>query len=141
MITVGVDLAAQPQNTAIARLHWRDGQAHAELVQLDADDEVVIEAVGTSVVTGIDCPLGWPETFLTFLSSQRRGTLNPPPDPGVEWRRGLAYRRTDFAVHELTNHWPLSVATDRIGLTAMRAVSILARLVAAGMAVDRAGGG
>lgn len=141
MITVGVDLAAQPLKTAIARLHWRAGRARAGLVQLDVDDDLVIGAIGTAAVTGIDCPFGWPETFLAFLSDQRGGSPSPVVESGLEWRRGLAYRRTDFAVHELTNRWPLSVATDRIGLTAMRAVSILARLEAAGTAVDRAGGG
>jgi hypothetical protein len=56
-------------------------------------------------------------------------------------RRRLAYRATDRAVREATGLQPLSVAADRIGLTAMRAAGLLAGLATAGQPVDRTGSG
>lgn len=55
-------------------------------------------------------------------------------------RRRLAYRHTDREVQR-DGHAPLSVAADRIGLTAMRAAVILQQLAAAGAPVDRSGAG
>lgn len=40
-----------------------------------------------------------------------------------------------------TGRWPLSVSTDRLGLTAMRCAGLLAQLGARGIPVDRAGAG
>jgi hypothetical protein len=53
----------------------------------------------------------------------------------------LAYRETDRVTRFVTGLVPLSVATDRIGLAAMRCAGLLARLAAAGCPVDRAGAG
>ena len=39
MLTVGVDLAAEPEGTALARIEWRDGQAVVLDVTQGADDE------------------------------------------------------------------------------------------------------
>ena len=44
-------------------------------------------------------------------------------------------------MRERTGLTPLSVAADRIGLTAMRAAGTLSRLAAEGRPVDRAGNG
>ena len=48
---------------------------------------------------------------------------------------------TDEAVRDAIGRWPLSVAADRIGHTAMRAAALLARLADDGHAVDRRGAG
>ncbi len=141
MICVGIDLATEARNTAMARLRWRDGSALVEHVQVGVDDEEIVDAVRSADIAGIDCPLGWPEDFLDFLAAQRSGSMGAPDDSGIAWRRSLAYRRTDVVVHEVTGRWPLSVATDRIGLTAMRAVALLAALDAIGVNVDRSGRG
>lgn len=59
---------------------------------------------------GIDCPLGWPDEFAAFLAAWSSGTFVAPVDiAGKEWRRRLAYRRTD------------EVVRARLGLTARAA--------------------
>jgi hypothetical protein len=62
------------------------------------------------------------------LQEHHAGHVVAPQEvAGRDWRRKLAYRATDRAVRERTGLTPLSVAADRIGLTAMRAAGILSR--------------
>ena len=134
--TVGVDLAAQAKHTAVAVVDWDAGAARLADVEIPADDDVVLRrSVGADKV-GIDCPLGWPEPFVEFLRAHRAGAPATVP----EWR-SLAYRRTDAHVRAVTGLTPLSVATDRIGLTAMRAARLEGRLAGCGHDVRRDGGG
>jgi predicted nuclease with RNAse H fold len=142
MLTVGVDLAAEPETTAIACLDWSRGRASLRDLVLGAGDDQIVEAIKQADKAGIDCPLGWPAPFVEFVSAHQHGNVNVPPGlPGRDWRRRLAYRLTDLAAHEVTGRWPLSVAADRIGRTAMRAAGLLARLAADGDPVDRTGTG
>ena len=62
-----------------------------------------------------------------------------PATGDLAWRRQLAYRETDRVVTELTGARPLSVATDRLGMTALRCAVLLQRLAADGRVVDRSG--
>ncbi|MFF5988537.1 DUF429 domain-containing protein [Prauserella flavalba] len=142
MRTVGVDLAAEPPSTAVAVLDWGPGGARVTDTELPADDDAVLRHAEHADKVGIDCPLGWPDTFAGFLQAQREDPagLDCGP-PGAAWRRSLAYRHTDERVRELTGLVPLSVATDRIGLTAMRAVRLQALLAQRGHPVDRTGSG
>lgn len=59
----------------------------------------------------------------------------------MDWRRRLAYRETDREIRILTGRWPLSVSTDRLGLTAMHCAALLESLGDRIGRVDRAGGG
>lgn len=127
MLTVGVDLAAQPERTAIAYLGWSAGRASLRGLVVGANDDTIVEAVRQADKVGIDCPLGWPVPFVEFVTAHQAGNVSIPPDlPGRDWRRRLAYRLTDLAVREATGQRPLSVAADRIGHTAMRAAGLLA---------------
>lgn len=45
MITAGVDLAAQPERTAVATINWTAGHAVIEDVARPADDNVILQAV------------------------------------------------------------------------------------------------
>jgi predicted nuclease with RNAse H fold len=142
VLTVGVDLAAESEGTAIACLEWSPGHARLRGLLLGAEDRQILEVVKRADKAGIDCPLGWPAPFIEFVSAHQHGNVAVPAElAGRDWRRRLAYRCTDVAVHELTGRWPLSVAADRIGHTAMRAAGLLARLAADGQPVDRAGAG
>lgn len=142
MFTAGVDLAAEPAGTALAIVEWRDSRA--VLVELSCgvgDDVIVAAAAGMSKI-GIDCALGWPREFVDFLVQHSRVTdSHSDVDGGMQWRRRLAYRETDRQVREVTGRWPLSVATDRLGVTALRAAGLLSRLGQAGVNVDRSGEG
>lgn len=141
MITVGVDFAAQPRNTVIARIEWAPGAARVTTIITPATDADILAAITGADAVGIDVPFGWPDAFIDFLSAQRADAHTPVLDGQDEWRRNLAYRLTDRVVAAQHSKWPLSVATDRIALPTMRAASLLAAIRDDGEPVDRAGGG
>jgi predicted nuclease with RNAse H fold len=142
MRTVGVDLAADPASTAVASVDWSAGRAGVTKLVLPADDPAVLDAVAGADKAGIDCPLGWPDAFVSFVTEHRTGHVRVPDGvAGRDWRRGLAFRYTDEAVREAIGLIPLSVAADRIGHPAMRCAGLLAGLAARGVPVDRDGSG
>lgn len=141
MRTLGVDLAAEAATTAIATIDWSPAGAAVHHVRVSVEDDVLVDAVRGATRTGIDCPLGWPEEFVTFLTAFATGTLAAPVSTGKAWRRRLAYRRTDEVVRERLGLVPLSVAADRIAHPALRCAGVLARLAALGTPVQRDGSG
>ncbi|MFI8633356.1 DUF429 domain-containing protein [Microbacterium sp. NPDC077663] len=139
MITTGVDLAAQPARTAVAVVDWRAAGAELTTLRLgNTDDEVVRLAHGSARV-GIDCAFGWPDEFVAYVAAHTRGEPPHPDLRGITGRRRLAYRETDRAIQSRTGRLPLSVSTDRLGLTAMRCADLLAAFADAGDTVDRSG--
>ena len=141
MLTAGIDLAAEDTNTAVAWIRWTATGAILEKLIVGAGDDDLLRAAAADKA-GIDCPLGWPEPFVEFIIAHHRGELAAPTDLiGRDWRRSLAWRRTDVVTHELTGRLSLSVAADRIAHTAMRCAALLARLAEDGQPVDRSGGG
>jgi predicted nuclease with RNAse H fold len=142
MLTAGVDLAAEPKNTGMATIVWSADRAEVVDLAIDVDDAGIVLAAGNVAKMGIDCPLGWPDTFVQFLRDFHEGShVTIPTGADRKWRKSLANRETDLDVHRRLGLTPLSVATDRIGLTAMRAASIQSALTNAGHPVDRTGGG
>lgn len=129
MITVGVDLSAEPEKTGVAWIDWSPSGARVRDLVVGATDELITQAVMEADKAGIDCPLGWPEKFVEFISAHHAGNVIVPAEvAGREWRRTLAYRVTDEAVRDTTGLVPLSVAADRIAHTAMRCAGLLAQL-------------
>lgn len=112
-----MDLSSQAAKTAICAITWReDGTACVEPLTLPAVDEAVISACCSSAVkVGIDCPLGWPEPFISAISVHRDGGRWPGGKP-----QEMVYRATDKHVHEQVGRWPLMVAADKIGWVAVR---------------------
>jgi predicted nuclease with RNAse H fold len=142
MLTVGVDLAAEPANTAVARISWTGGHADVQRLVIGADDTVLAEEIAVASKAGIDCPLGWPRRFVEFVVQHQADAFVAPVDvAGRDWRRLLANRETDLVTRDVVGLVPLSVAADRIGLAAMRCAGLLARLAAEGRPVDRSGAG
>lgn len=141
MITAGVDLATRPAKTGLAVIDWQPGAARLVRLQLGVSDSDIVEAALTADKVGIDCPLGWPDDFIAFITAHAGSCIElPVAESGDELRRRLAYRLTDRVVRQ-AGFPPLSVAADRLGLTAMRAALVLERLGIAGMPVDRSGAG
>jgi predicted nuclease with RNAse H fold len=140
VITVGVDLATQPAKTGLAVIEWQRGGAVLASLRTGVTDDDIVAAVRGVDKLGIDCPLGWPDDFIAFITAHAAGRSPEAPDRGDDQRRRLAFRQTDRHV-KAAGHTPLSVAADRIGLTAMRAAVILDRLAAVGVPVDRSGAG
>lgn len=155
----GVDLAAEAAGTAVAVLqveHGAAGGASIELesLRLGADDEALLAATRDARLIGIDCAFGWPVDFVDFVSRHAASVEREAAGGGVQpaaptpalpatgdlaWRRRLAYRETDRVVTERTGARPLSVATDRLGMTALRCAVLLDRLAGDGRVVDRSG--
>ena len=142
MLTAGVDLAAEPKGTALAVIDWTSSSATVVDLQLGITDQPIVELASQVDKLGIDCALGWPQEFVAFMNQQSDASLSEHTfDGGMDWRRRLAYRETDRHVREITGRWPLSVSTDRLGLTAMRCSGLLSRLSASGVQIDRSGSG
>jgi predicted nuclease with RNAse H fold len=143
MLTVGVDLAAEPVNTAVAWLDWTPGGCSVRKVEAGAcEDRVIVDAIMAAGKAGIDCPIGWPVRFVEFVNAHSAGHVRVPADTaGRAWRRTLALRLTDQVVHRETGLTPLSVSADRIAHAAMRCAALLAHLAREGRPVDRRGGG
>jgi predicted nuclease with RNAse H fold len=131
MRTLGVDLAAAAKKTAVAVLEWGSGTARLVHLGLDVHDQEIVELFGGSSMTGIDCPVGWPDAFLPFLAGHLNFDGRPVLDhDGIEGRRLLAYRDTDRFVTAHTGLIPLSVSADRLAHPAMRCAVIQARIAA-----------
>ncbi len=136
----GVDLAAEAAGTALAVLRVEQGRVALESLRRGADDDELLVATRDTSLIGIDCALGWPVDFVEFVGRHASGERLPDSDTGdLAWRRRLAYRETDRVVTERTGARPLSVATDRLGMTALRCAVLLDRLAGEGRVVDRAG--
>jgi len=141
---VGLDLAAQDRRTGLAVLRETGGDEGVLLLEearTGADDGTIADRMRGAVKVGVDVPLGWPSRFVELLAAHASGTLAPPDSTGGAWRRGLAMRETDRAVHTRTGLTPLSVSTDRIAHPALRWAGIEARLREEGMDVARDGSG
>ena len=129
MKTLGVDLAAATKKTAAAVLEWGGGTARLTHLALDVGDTEIVRLFGVSDMTGIDCPVGWPEAFLPFLAGHLAFDAHPVLDhDGIEGRRLLAYRDTDRFVTARTGLIPLSVSADRLAHPAMRCAVIQAKI-------------
>lgn len=141
MHVAGVDLAAEAKGTALAVIQWKPSGARLVRLDLGVDDAMIVGAASGVDKLGIDCALGWPDEFVEFVRAHAGFETPVEHDGGMDWRRTLAYRETDRRAKEVTGRWPLSVSTDRLGLTAMRCAGLLGRLAAAGLPVDRTGAG
>ena len=130
MITLGIDMASQPQRTAACRLQWEVGQATIlEITSGVTDDEFQMLIQEPADKIGIDVPLGWPTAFVEAMS---RHAIGQPF--GTASQQELAYRATDRELGENHQGWPLSVSADRLAYPAMRAARLLG-------AFDRSGQG
>ncbi|HVT65802.1 MAG TPA: DUF429 domain-containing protein [Mycobacteriales bacterium] len=138
MITVGVDLAADPKRTAVAIVEWIGRDARLIDLLTAADDEAILEVAVQADKTGIDCPLGWSDEFVQFVNDHHTGRVPVSPVDATA-RLPLRYRATDLLLIEQKLGRPLSVSSDLIGVCAMRAAGLLAAMSKAGIEIDRSG--
>lgn len=142
MRTVGIDLSAQPAGTAVCAIDWTGATANLRHVTVGADDEQLLQECEGADKVGIDCPFGWPEAFVKAVREHH--ALDAWPQQGQdpeEFRRRLRFRATDRHVKKHSGVTPLSVSTDRIGVTAMRCAFLLTRFAEGRETVDRTGRG
>ena len=132
--TLGVDLAGEskPKKTAYCLIEWVKPKARIIELHCGANDAVLLEGFGRSDKIGIDAPFGWPTAFADAVYAHQRQNVWPAVRTA-----SLRYRTTDHIVRERIKRWPLSVSSDLIGVTAMRA----ARLLSETGPIDRSGYG
>ncbi|WP_405014105.1 DUF429 domain-containing protein [Kitasatospora sp. NBC_01539] len=149
MVTVGVDLAGRTGTTGVCRVTWGRRPA-VELLPARHDDDL-LAAMRSADKTGLDSPLGWPVAFTALLAAHRTGVELPAlahHAACADGRPGLGntftHRLTDDVAWKRTGagkQRPLSVSADKLGIVAIRAVGLLARLAEGGLAVPRDGSG
>ena len=129
MRTVGVDLSASPDKTAVAVLDWHHGGAELIDLVVGADDSTIRRLADGATRIGIDSPFGWPDEFVDFVVAHHRKELPPGRRlDDIGNRRPLALRRTDLRVAEAGLGRPLSVSADQIAHVAFRCAGLLADL-------------
>jgi len=104
------------------------------------DDDSLFELARGCEKVAIDAPFGWPNDFIDALNAHRAFGAWPAPDdesPEI-FRASLSFRATDRVV--MHTRRPLSVSTDKLGVTAMRCAFLLHRWSTA-RPVDRTGRG
>lgn len=138
---LGLDLAAEPKHTGMAVLREVDGVLMVESSAVGVSDAQIIDAVQQADGTGVDIPIGWPMRFVELLQDHAGHRLQPPESTDANWRRGLALRATDMAVHRRTGITPLSVSANLIAYPAFRWAGIEANLRSEGIDTSRDGSG
>jgi hypothetical protein len=149
MVTVGVDLAGRTGITGVCRVTW-GRRAVVELLPARHDDDL-LGAMRSADRTGLDSPLGWPAAFVALLTAHGTGVELPALAhyaACADGRPGLGnaftHRLTDDVAWKLTGagrQRPLSVSADKLGVVAIRAAGLLARLAEGGPPVPRDGSG
>lgn len=137
MRTLGVDLAADPAKTGACVIDW--DRCSVELLPRPTTDELIVDAARDADMIAFDVPLGWPDAFAdAVVAHHARDGWPPMGTPPPDDRVPLRFRRTDVALRS-RGMTPLSVSTDRIGVTALRGARLQQLLVEAGADVDRSG--
>ena len=139
MSVLGIDLAAGSKNTYACVLKHTGGALGAEFVAR-CDDATLLELARKHKKVTVDAPFGWPNEFVGAVNAHRAGEGWPAPDdesPEI-FRASLSFRVTDRVV--MHTRRPLSVSTDKLGVTAMRCAFLLHRWSTA-RSVDRTGRG
>jgi Protein of unknown function (DUF429) len=137
MDTIGIDLAAQDAKTAVCSISWGAHTASVAPPLRGADgitEDALVEAVGRGNWIGIDSPFGWPASFVQAVSGYAE--RDPWPDVDAD---ALRYRLTDRRVRNELQLSPLSVSSDRIGVTAWRCARLMTLARAGRKAADRTG--
>ena len=137
-ITIGVDLAAQPRETAACTIRWDPPLATVGYLAVGLSRCRLLALVEKEKPekVAIDAPFGWPVPFVKAVADYEatgRWTGSEVPT--------LRLRATDRAVIAATGQQPLSVSSDRIAITAMRCARLLTSLSDAGYPVSRDGAG
>lgn len=131
--TVGVDVAKDPQKTALCVICWTDTEAVVELLELRVNDERIVELACASNTTALDAPFGWPRAMVNAVSEWT---------PGGRWSRpkdrAFRLRATDEHIKSTVAHEvgrrsaparqgvdPLSVSSDKIAMAAWRVCGVL----------------
>ena len=92
----------------MATVEWHDQEAELVDLVVGVEDPALLAAITASDKAGIDCPLGWPDPFVDFVTQHhaRGDCRRSGASPGVGWRRTLSRRATDVHVARTTGVTP-----------------------------------
>ena len=98
----------------------------AKIVRLiqNVDDQAATDLMQRVEKVGVDIPLAWPIDLADAVAKHSQGGVWPADFLHAD-TTAFRYRRTDLAVWCNLGIPPLSVSTDRIGIPAMRAASLM----------------
>jgi predicted nuclease with RNAse H fold len=128
MITLGIDLAAEPKYTGGCAIEWLDGRATVRWISLGLHDEEILRRAREADIIGIDAPFGWPKYFVEAITAHHAGRRWPVDAWEKLSRRRLRLRVTDERVYSVTRITPLSVSSDAIAIPATRCAWLIDRL-------------
>ena len=145
---IGVDLGAQPKDTAYCEIGVRDGTAEVTSRESDVPDERLLDVFPGAARIGIDAPFGWPIDFAAAVCMHSLSNRWPDDDPNVypgqdkkseDRYRNLKYRSTDLHVWKHI-HKPQSAVTRSLSSLGIRNAGLLARAqTVRKLKVDRSG--
>jgi Protein of unknown function (DUF429) len=142
MRTVGVDLSATKARTACAAIEWRRREALVAEPLRGVGRSELARQLAQGDWIGIDAPFGWPGPMIEAIRAYSEEGAWPGPE-----KQSFRFRRTDRYVHEALlaetgeTHWPMSVASDRLAMTAVRGAELREEgFKSSGRRFDRAGG-
>jgi predicted nuclease with RNAse H fold len=95
MLTIGVDLAAEPKKTGLASIEWSADSAVVCSLTLGTSNAQIVDASRGAASVGIDCPFVWPIEFVEFVFAHSRREVAPSQLAGADWR-GLARTGADW---------------------------------------------
>lgn len=120
-------------------IEWSSGAALVSPPERKITDSRLAELLSLGGPCGLDVPFGWPMGFVNTIVAHQANS----PLPVVPSSKDLAFRATDrYLRDEILKdaRWtPLSVSTDKLGSTALRAARVMAGLSQAWPAGYRAG--
>ncbi|MGY2894335.1 DUF429 domain-containing protein [Deinococcus sp. UYEF24] len=128
-ISLGIDLASQPEKTAICLLEWSERGVIIQRLAHKFNDDALLQLAAMADSVGIDAPFGWPQAFKEAIVGA--AAFQWPHAPGWEngLRDSLRFRRTDLHLKGLSERMqPLSVSSELLGVTAMRCAGLLQAL-------------
>ena len=119
-VTLGIDLSATDAKTAACAIRWENGRGSVDVPRRGLSNDDLRVLITDAAAAGVDAPFSWPVPFPRTLVEH--GSTGGWPADYRSPRYQL--RATDLFVDGIARR-PLSVSTDRIGVTAMRCARLL----------------
>jgi predicted nuclease with RNAse H fold len=141
MTTVGLDLSASKDRTAVAAISWGHETATVTEVERGLGDEELVQRLAAAEWVGIDAPFGWPSAMAEAVHDYTVSGLWPALDKeAFRWRRTEVLARETILAETGKKLWPMSVSADRLGLTARRTAQLREHAFeSSGVRFDRSG--
>ena len=123
MRTLGIDLATVVRKTAVCRIDWADSGARpaVSLLKVGVGDDDIVTMAADADVVAIDAPFGWPRPWAAAIGKHSPGRpFDADGSPAL-----LTRRATDVWIAEHVGIYPLAVAANLIGATAIRCARLI----------------